>query len=401
MHAVSAGRGGGIALAGGFAADIVFGDPRRLHPVAGFGLLAQRLEAALYAPSRIRGLAYTALLVSLAAASAELAARLADRLPGLAARLADRLPGLAARLADRLPGLGPVAGSRPAAGRRSAGRSRRRSIGLGRSVVLAAVTWSALGGRSLTRVAGKLADQVDAGDLDAARETLPSLCGRDPEALDADGMCRAAVESVAENTSDAVVGALLWAALAGPGGVVAYRAANTLDAMVGHRSQRYREFGWAAARLDDLLNWPAARLTAILTALCAPLVGGLRRTTWETVRRDGAKHPSPNAGQVEAAFSGALGVGLGGRLSYDGVGELRPVIGAGPAPTAGDVRRATRLSLGVATAAVVCCAALRQLLLVRPAAGDGRPVSGYGGPAIASVGPPPRRPAIAGTGAGR
>jgi adenosylcobinamide-phosphate synthase len=278
--------------------------------VAGFGAVALRTESAVYAPSRARGVAYTALLVGLAAGAGQLAARVA-----------------------------------------------------GRRTVLAAVTWASLGGRSLTRVAARLAREVEAGDLDAARETLPSLCGRDPQALDADGLTRGALESVAENTCDAIVGALLWGAVAGPGGAMAYRAANTLDAMVGHHSERYEQFGWASARLDDALNWAPARLAALLTVLCAPLVGGSPAATWAAVRRDGRSHPSPNAGRVEAAFAGALDVRLGGPLSYAGVEELRPVMGDGAAPEPADVHRAVRLSWAVGIAALVACALVER---VRP-----------------------------------
>jgi adenosylcobinamide-phosphate synthase len=196
----------------------------------------------------------------------------------------------------------------------------------------------------LTTVAARLAAKLEAGDVEGARELLPWLCGRDPGHLDEAELVRATVESVAENTSDAVVGALFWGRVAGPAGVVAYRAANTLDAMVGHRSDRYREFGWAAARLDDAMNWPVARITAAL----AVLVGGSPRRAWRTWRRDGSKHPSPNAGQVEAAFAGALGVRLGGPLSYGGVAEVRPHLGDGDPPTVGDIHRANRLSRAIA-----------------------------------------------------
>src|SRR5262249_15070898 len=134
------------------------------------------------------------------------------------------------------------------------------SAALGRRLPGWLVLWTALGGRSLERAALALADALDRGDLDEARRLAPALVGRDPTALDAGELARAAVESVAENTGDAVVAPLLWFAVAGTPGALAYRAANTLDAMVGHRSDRYREFGWAAARLDDVLNWPAARL---------------------------------------------------------------------------------------------------------------------------------------------
>lgn len=300
------------ALAGGYAADLVLGDPRRLHPVAGFGALAQRAEAAAYAPTRRRGIAYAVVLVGAAGAGGEVVARAAAR------------------------------------------------TGAGRALVLGVATWAALGGRSLTQVADRLAEQVASGDLDAARATLPWLCGRDAGALDADGLVRAAVESVAENTSDAVVGTLLWAALAGPAGVVGYRAANTLDAMVGHRTQRYRDFGWASARLDDLVNWPVARLSATLAALCAPVVGTTPAQAWRILRRDGSAHPSPNAGRAEAAFAGALGVRLGGPLSYGGAAEVRPTIGEGRAPVPADIHRATRLSRAVGASATLTCAWLAR-----------------------------------------
>ncbi|HZV73760.1 MAG TPA: cobalamin biosynthesis protein [Conexibacter sp.] len=305
----------GVALAGGWAADLLLGDPRRGHPVAGFGRAALALERVLYAPSRVRGTLHAATLVGLAALVGELLARMSRR----------------ARL--------------------------------GRGVALAALTWAALGGRSLARAGQALAGHVEREDLDAARGALPGLCGRDPAGLDAPEVCRAAVESLAENTSDAVLGALLWGAVAGPAGVAAYRAANTLDAMVGHRSERYAAFGWAAARLDDAMGWPAARGGAALTALCTPLVGGSPRVAWRVLRRDGGAHPSPNAGRMEAAFAGALGVRLGGPLAYGGRTEQRPVLGAeGRPPDAADVRRAARLSLAVGAAAALTCAALREAI---------------------------------------
>jgi len=305
----------GAALVCGYAADWLFGDPERLHPVAGFGQVALRLESVVYAPTRRRGAAYAAALVAAAVVGGELTARVAQR------------------------------------------------IGAGRPAALALLTWAAVGGRSLTRVATGLAAEVEGGDLDAARRALPSLCGRDPEKLGASALARAALESVAENTSDAVVGALVWGALAGPAGVAGYRAVNTLDAMVGHRSERYAEFGWAAAQLDDVANWPAARFSALLTALCAPLVGGSPRLTWRVCVRDGAKHPSPNAGRVEAAFAGALDVRLGGPLAYHGVVELRPEMGDGAPPGTGDIRRAARLSVAVGASAAMLCALARTGLL--------------------------------------
>lgn len=166
----------------------------------------------------------------------------------------------------------------------------------------------------LGREARAVGAALAAGDVEAARERLPHLCGRDPQALDGPGIARAVVESVAENTSDAVVGALVWGALGGVPGLAAFRAVNTLDAMVGHRSPRHRRFGWASARLDDLAGAPGARLTAAL----AVVAGGDPRGALRAWRADAHRHPSPNAGPVEAAFAGALGVRLGGTLSYGG-----------------------------------------------------------------------------------
>jgi adenosylcobinamide-phosphate synthase len=225
-----------------------------------------------------------------------------------------------------------------------------------RMLLLALVTWSAVGGRSLAEAGRQLAGAVRDGDLEAARKLAPTLVGRDPTGLDGPELCRAAVESVAENTADAVVGPLLWGALAGPAGVAAYRAANTLDAMVGHHGDRYERFGWAAARLDDLLTWPAARLGAGLTCVLAPLLGGEAGRAWRMLRRDGGAHPSPNAGRMEAAFAGALGVRLGGVNRYGDRIEQRPTLGGGPAPGPDDVDRAVRLSLLVGLAAAALAA---------------------------------------------
>ena len=147
------------------------------------------------------------------------------------------------------------------------------------------------------------------------------LVGRDTAELSPEEVARATVESVAENASDAVVAPLLWGAVAGLPGLLGYRAANTLDAMIGHRSPRYLRFGWAAARLDDLANWVPARLAALAAAAWAPLVGGTAGNAVGVVRRDAGRHPSPNAGVVEAAFAGALDVRLGGRNAYHGSGR--------------------------------------------------------------------------------
>lgn len=290
------------ALLAGWVADRALGDPRRGHPVAGFGRLAACLERALWRDDRLAGAVYAGILVG----------------------------GPAAAVWAIQRRLGPRC----------------------RAVLLALVTWAALGSRSLGREAAGVADAVARGDLDDARSRLPALCGRDPSSLDAGELCRATIESVAENTADAVVGPLLWGRIAGPAGVVAHRCANTLDAMVGHRCPRYERFGWASARLDDLVNWVPARMTALLAAGCAPLVGGSPRGAMRVLRRDGAAHPSPNAGRCEAAFAGALGVTLGGANRYGDRVELRGPFGDGPAPAPADVRRAVLLSTAVGVAAV-------------------------------------------------
>ncbi len=304
-----AGRGAvAMGLVAGALADLAFGDPGRGHPVAGFGRVAAGLEARVWRPSRLAGAGYALALVGAV--------------------------GAVAAYAD----------------------SRLRTRPAGRVLLVGALTWTALGGRSLARAALDLATAVRAGDLEAARRLLPALAGRDPDGLDGPELCRAAVESVAENTADAIVGPLLWGAVAGPAGIAAYRAANTLDAMVGHLSHRYHRFGWAAARLDDALTWPAARLAAGLACVLAPTVHGDRRLAWATMRRDGAAHPSPNAGRLEAAFAGALGVRLGGRNRYGERVEERPALGAGPLPGPADLVRSARLSALVGAAATALAA---------------------------------------------
>lgn len=235
------------------------------------------------------------------------------------------------------------------------GASAERAAARRGTVVAAATTaaavFVALGGTSLARTGDQMARHLDRGDVDGARRLLPSLCGRDPSVLDEAGLIRAALESVAENTSDAHVAPLLWAAVGGVPAVLVYRGANTLDAMIGHRTPRYIRFGWAAARFDDLANYVAARVTAVLVAACAPVVGGSPGAALRAWRRDARRHPSPNAGVAEAAFAGALGVRLGGPTQYAHELEIRPALGDGPPPRMTDLRRAVRLSRAVQLAA--------------------------------------------------
>jgi adenosylcobinamide-phosphate synthase len=301
----------GLAL--GFAADRIWGDPRRGHPVAGFGRVADSLERRTYADSRVVGTGHVMILVGAAG------------------------------------GLGLImealAGSRPVL----------------RTTLTAVATWTVLGGRSLSREAGAVADQLAADDLAAARVQVRSLVGRETADLGSDEIARACVESVAENTSDAVVAPLLWGAVAGMPGLLGYRAINTLDAMIGHRTARYRRFGWAAARLDDLVNWIPARVSGLVAAGLALLVGGTCTPARRAMARDARQHPSPNAGVVEAAFAGALGVQLGGRSVYAGEAEDRGLLGNGRPVRLEDVARAVRLADAVGLASLIIAVLLRVL----------------------------------------
>ncbi|MGE2816229.1 cobalamin biosynthesis protein [Mycobacterium heidelbergense] len=290
----------------GYVADLALSDPQRGHPVALFGTAAARVEGATYRDTKLAG----ALHVGLTVGAATLLGAAVDR------------------AAVRLGGLWPIAAT-------------------------AAATWISLGGTSLARTGTAMSRLLERGDIEGARRLLPSLCGRDPAALDGPGLTRAALESVAENTSDAQVAPLLWAAVGGAPAVLAYRAVNTLDSMIGHRSPRYIRFGWAAARLDDVANYLAARVTAVLVALCAPLVSGSTAGALRAWRRDAARHPSPNAGVVEAAFAGALRVRLGGPTQYRHELQIRPTLGDGPQPTVADLRRAATLSRAVQVAAAL------------------------------------------------
>lgn len=208
----------------------------------------------------------------------------------------------------------------------------------------AGATYLSCGGQALVETAGLVDEALARNDLGLARSELRSLVGRDTEPLGENEIVRAVVESVAENTVDAVVAPLFYACLYGSKGALGYRAVNTLDALVGYRSERYERFGWASARCDDLLNYVPARLTVLLVILARPfrVVEVLR-----TVRRDASAHPSPNAGVVEAAFAGSLGIRLGGESSYGGVTEMRGVLGRGRSPERGDIARAQQLSRDV------------------------------------------------------
>jgi adenosylcobinamide-phosphate synthase len=310
-------RAAGLLL--GFVADRLLGDPSRWHPVAGFGRAAAALERAVHADSRAQGACYATALVG-----------------------SSTLVGMAI---DSSLGRRPVL----------------------HTVAVAAATWAVLGGTSLGREASAVERLLADDDLPAARDRLTHLVGRDTSRLDASEIARATIESVAENTSDAVVAPLVLGGLGGIGGLLGYRAANTLDAMVGHRSARYERFGWASARLDDVLNVPGSRLSALLASGFAP--EGRRLEALRTWRTDAAGHPSPNAGPVESAFAGALGVRLGGTNTYGSRVERRPVMGSGRPATPIDIARAIRLADRVGWGAIMLIALGSGLSRRRPTAG--------------------------------
>ncbi|MDP1819384.1 MAG: adenosylcobinamide-phosphate synthase CbiB [Acidimicrobiales bacterium] len=278
----------GRAAALGILADRWLGEPPAdLHPVAGFGTLMERVEEHTYRDGRAAGAAHALVGV-----------------------------GVAALAGRALP-------------------------------ATSLATCVAVAGRSLGATAAAVGAALTAGDLDEGRRLLPALVGRDPAGLDDKEIARAVVESVAENTVDAVVAPALWAAAAGAPAVLAHRAVNTLDAMLGHRNERYARFGWASARLDDLAAYGPARATAALVAACRPRT---TRAVWTAVRRDAPAHPSPNSGVAEAAFAAALGLRLGGESRYGDRVELRPPLGTGRPPGARDIAAAVRLSRDVSLA---------------------------------------------------
>ncbi|MBC7246256.1 MAG: cobalamin biosynthesis protein CobD [Actinobacteria bacterium] len=206
------------------------------------------------------------------------------------------------------------------------------------------VLYTCLARKDLEGSALRVAEALEAGDLPRARRLLGDLVGRDTEVLDGHGVCRAAVESVAENYVDGVLAPLLWMALGGAPAATAFKAASTLDSMLGHRDERHLVPGWCSARLDDLFVFPAARMSIPLVSAAAFLCGLDGREAWRTGWRYRLCHESPNSAHPEAAFAGALGVGLGGRDTYRGKVRVLPEIGEGTRGlTPRHVREAVRL----------------------------------------------------------
>jgi len=198
------------------------------------------------------------------------------------------------------------------------------------------VVWTSLAVTSLKEEAGAVVMAASTRGLGAARAALSRIVGRDTASLGEDDVMRAVVETVSENTSDGVVAPFFYLAIGGPPLMLAYKAINTLDSMVGYKNERYRDFGWFSARLDDAANYIPARLTALLMIFASLVLRYNWRQSLRVVLRDGRKHPSPNAGLPEAAAAGALGVRLGGGSSYNGVFKEKPAIGDDPWATAPD-----------------------------------------------------------------
>lgn len=267
-----------------FALDLVLGDPRWLpHPVRLFGLAARGLESlltALLGRNRIAGALFTLAIVG-----------------------------------------GAYWGSW-ALVRLSAARDER--LGFAVSIYL---LYTAFAARDLDRHATRVGRALEEEDLPGARRHLSMIVGRDTAGLDEREVVRGAVESVAESTLDGVVAPLFFAFVGGAPAAMAFKAASTLDSLVGHKTDRYLRFGWASARLDDVLNWLPARIAQGLYPLASLVVGLRAALTWRISWRDGRKSPSPNAGISEAALAGALGVRLGGINTYDGVPEERTHLG--------------------------------------------------------------------------
>ena len=212
--------------------------------------------------------------------------------------------------------------------------------------ITALLATSLLSQKSLYEHVEAVADALDTGGLALSRIAVSRIVGRDPETLDRAGVCRAAIESLAENFSDGIVAPAFWTGVGGLAGGAAYKAANTADSMIGHRTPRHEVFGWAAARFDDWINLPASRLTALLIVLAAFLVRGADpRNAWHAVWRDAKKHRSPNAGWPEAAMAGALGLALAGPRSYGGVLVDDAFMGEGGRREADsiDIRQALKL----------------------------------------------------------
>lgn len=226
------------------------------------------------------------------------------------------------------------------------------------------VLYSGIAARDLIDHSAEVERALESGDLPEAARRAQMICGRDTDRLDRGGVVRATVESVAENAVDGVTAPLFFAALGGPVAMLAYKAVNTLDSTFGYKNERYAEFGWASARLDDVLNFIPARLTALFVPVAAFFLALRPASCVRLLLRDRLKHPSPNAGHTEAAFAGALGIRLGGTCYYGGALSEKPTLGDAECPEEPEhIRMANRLMLGTAALTVVFLLIVRHLIL--------------------------------------
>lgn len=236
-------------------------------------------------------------------------------------------------------------------------------MGSALSIALASMTLAA---RDLWDHVRAVDNPLQDGDLPAARRTVAMIVGRDTAELSESEVARATVETVAESAADGVIAPLLYLAIGGAPLALAYKAVNTLDSMIGHRDERYADFGWASARLDDLINWIPARVAAMLLILGASLVTGQLervRNGWRVFQRDGSLHPSPNSGRPEAAMAGILGVRLGGTNFYEGIAQDRPVLGAeGRSAEPRDITLAATIMVAASVLGVCLAAGMRWLV---------------------------------------
>lgn len=223
--------------------------------------------------------------------------------------------------------------------------------------------YTCLSTRCLGQEAQGILNSIKAGDSITARSRVARIVGRDTHALDEQGIARATIESVSENTVDGIISPLFYAFLGGAPLAMAYKAISTLDSMVGYKDERYREFGWFSARLDDVANFIPARLCLIIIPLASFMVcSGRSARTLKTMLRDGTKHPSPNAGFPESGFAGALGIKLGGVCTYNGVTHHKPSLGNSEKDVeAGDIKKSIQLMWCTSIVALVffsCCSLL-------------------------------------------
>lgn len=237
-------------------------------------------------------------------------------------------------------------------------------LGFGIAVLAVAIL---IAGGSLDLHVRAVVDALRHEGLDGGRKAISMIVGRDPDTLDEHALCRAAIESLAENASDGVTAPAFWYLVGGLPGMIAYKSINTADSMIGHRTERHRAFGWAAARLDDLVNLPASRLTAMMFIAAAAFVpGASAAAAWRAVRRGARHHRSPNAGWPEAAMAGALGLRLAGPRTYGGVRVDDHWMGDGRAEaTPDDIQRALLIYRSAFVGTALLLAAIGALLMVR------------------------------------